>query len=81
MVLVDRFIRALARTPLLADRLFTDAERHTVSGNPGRFRTGEVALRPDDRWRQEQRIGPRLTVTALALPLLHRYGYPVSVAA
>ena len=34
VVLVDRFARALARTPLLADRLFTEAERHTRSGNP-----------------------------------------------
>lgn len=32
VVLVDRFARALARTPLLADRLFTEAERHTRSG-------------------------------------------------
>ncbi|MCW2142162.1 sulfotransferase [Actinoplanes cyaneus] len=48
---------------------------HTIAGNPGRFRTGEVALRADDRWRDEQAAGPRLTATALALPLLHRYGY------
>jgi holo-[acyl-carrier protein] synthase len=34
VVLVDRFIRALARTPLLSDRLFTEAERTTQSGNP-----------------------------------------------
>ncbi|MET8094584.1 holo-ACP synthase [Micromonospora sp. NPDC005220] len=34
VVLVDRFARALARTPLLADRLFTEAERRTRSGNP-----------------------------------------------
>lgn len=34
VVLVDRFTRALARTPQLADRLFTDAELHTRSGNP-----------------------------------------------
>lgn len=34
VVLVDRFARALTRTPLLADRLFTEAERHTRSGNP-----------------------------------------------
>ncbi|SIN20744.1 holo-ACP synthase [Micromonospora cremea] len=34
VVLVDRFARSLARTPLLADRLFTGAERHTRSGNP-----------------------------------------------
>ena len=34
VVLVERFGRALARTPLLADRLFTDSERTTSSGNP-----------------------------------------------
>jgi holo-[acyl-carrier protein] synthase len=34
VVLVDRFVRALARTPLLADRLFTEAERLTPSGHP-----------------------------------------------
>jgi holo-[acyl-carrier protein] synthase len=34
VVLVDRFTRALARTPLLGDRLFTEAERHTASGSP-----------------------------------------------
>ena len=34
VVLVDRFLRALERTPLLAERLFTDAERFTASGNP-----------------------------------------------
>ncbi len=34
VVLVERFGRALVRTPLLADRLFTDEERATPSGNP-----------------------------------------------
>ena len=34
VVLVERFARALARTPLLADRLFTEDERSTPSGNP-----------------------------------------------
>jgi len=34
VVLVERFARALERTPLLGDRLFTDAERVTSSGNP-----------------------------------------------
>ncbi|MEV6845583.1 holo-ACP synthase [Actinoplanes sp. NPDC051411] len=38
VVLVDRFARALERTPLLAVRLFTEDERVTVSGNP---RSGE----------------------------------------
>ena len=34
VVLVERFTRALARTPLLGERLFTEAERSTDSGNP-----------------------------------------------
>lgn len=34
VVLVDRFASALRRTPLLSERLFTDAERTTSSGNP-----------------------------------------------
>lgn len=34
VVLVSRFAEALARTPLLGDRLFTEAERLTPSGNP-----------------------------------------------
>ncbi|HZN16657.1 MAG TPA: holo-ACP synthase [Micromonosporaceae bacterium] len=34
VVLVDRFIASLTRTPLLSERLFTDAERFTESGNP-----------------------------------------------
>lgn len=54
------------------------AVNHTFSGNPGRFRTGEITLRLDDAWRAEQAWQPRLVSTALALPLLHRYGYPVN---
>lgn len=34
VVLVERFARAVARTPLLAERLFTEAERATPKGNP-----------------------------------------------
>lgn len=34
VVLVDRFAEALRRTPQLTERLFTEAERTTRSGNP-----------------------------------------------
>ena len=34
VVLVEPFARALERTPLLGDRLFTAGQRLTVSGNP-----------------------------------------------
>jgi hypothetical protein len=52
---------------------------HTIAGNPSRFRSGEIELRNDDRWRREQQPGPRITSTCLALPLLHRYGYSAKV--
>jgi holo-[acyl-carrier protein] synthase len=34
VVLVEKFTRALERTPLLSDRIFTEAELFTTSGNP-----------------------------------------------
>ncbi|MGY0234735.1 holo-ACP synthase [Longispora urticae] len=34
VVLVERFTQALHRTPLLSERLFTESERLTSSGNP-----------------------------------------------
>jgi hypothetical protein len=50
---------------------------HTVSGNPGRFRTGTVVLRADDAWRGSQSRRQRLISTTVSLPLLRRYGYRV----
>lgn len=50
---------------------------HTVSGNPNRFETGVVELRPDDEWISKMRPPDRRLVEALTLPLLRRYGYPI----
>ena len=51
------------------------APTHTVAGNPSRFLTGDVALRPDDEWRTKMSSGQRRLVTVVARPLLRRYGY------
>ena len=48
---------------------------HSVAGNPSRFTTGRVALRPDDEWRTAMRPRDRAVVTAVTWPLLWRYGY------
>lgn len=48
---------------------------HTASGNPMRFTTGRIPIRPDDKWRTAMLPGNRRAVTALTLPLLRRYGY------
>lgn len=48
---------------------------HTCSGNPSRFATGRVELRPDERWRRELPVPSHRLVTALTGPLLVGYGY------
>ena len=48
---------------------------HTVSGNPSRFRTGKIELRPDEEWKGKMRGADKNVVTALTAPLLLKYGY------
>jgi Sulfotransferase family len=48
---------------------------HTASGNPMRFATGRIPIRPDEGWRTHMPIVQRWTVTMATLPLLARYGY------
>lgn len=47
---------------------------HGLSGNPSRFRDGEITLRADDTWRASMPRRDRLIVTAIGLPLMLRYG-------
>jgi hypothetical protein len=61
--------------PTLTRNTVELAPSHTVSGNPGRFRTGVVELRSDDAWRRDQQRKDRLVVDALTWPLARRYGY------
>ncbi|MQA93429.1 MAG: sulfotransferase [Streptosporangiales bacterium] len=48
---------------------------HTVSGNPMRFRTGELAVRADEAWRTAPGAARRALVSLLTLPLRRRYDY------
>jgi len=68
----------LGRRPLdfLRDQGALLRPAHTVSGNPMRFQTGEVPIRPDEEWMEGMQPSDRRWVTTLPLPLLHRYGYP-----
>ena len=63
--------------PFVDDTTVRLSGNHTISGNPSRFSTGRVALRADDEWIENQPLVDRTIATALALPLLHRYGYPL----
>lgn len=64
-----------AGLPLASEREVKLGVSHTVSGNPNRFDTGAVALKPDEAWKSEMEPRDRNLVTALTFPLLKRYGY------
>jgi hypothetical protein len=50
---------------------------HNIWGNPNRFQTGLVRLRPDDEWAFRMKPEDRRLITALTFPLLTHYGYPL----
>jgi hypothetical protein len=64
-----------AELRFVADGQIALRPAHSAAGNPLRFRSGTLPLRPDDAWRALLPRPQRLTVTALTYPQLHRYGY------
>jgi len=63
----------------LSDAVATLPPSHALSGNPMRFKRGEVALRADDEWRRAMSRPRKAAISAATWPLLLRYGYPISV--
>lgn len=55
------------------------APTHAVAGNPSRFDSGAVTVRPDEAWRERLPAGQRRLITLLTWPMLRRYGYPLSI--
>ena len=55
----------------------TIAPTHSVGGNPVRMTSGAITITPDEEWRGDISPRDRAVGTAIALPLLHRYGLPV----
>ena len=51
---------------------------HTAWGNPSRFKTGRIELRPDDEWLTRLKPRDRLVSTSLTFPLLLRYKLPIN---
>ncbi len=48
---------------------------HGPSGNPSRFRTGDVTVREDNEWTAKMKTSNTVLSTLLTWPLLARYGY------
>lgn len=57
----------------IGDGRVTLPPSHGLSGNPSRFRHGELTLRPDDAWRDQMSRRDRLIVTMIGLRYLRRY--------
>ncbi|HEX2051226.1 MAG TPA: sulfotransferase [Actinomycetota bacterium] len=76
---VDRLLELVGEpassNPMLDDRTVRLGPNHTVTGNPDRFETGVVELRPDERWRSGMPRPRRVAATVAAAPWLRRYGY------
>jgi hypothetical protein len=63
---------------VIADRVLTLGPTHTAWGNPNRFEKGAIALKADDSWKTSMPLHRRVAVTALTLPLVKRYRYPMN---
>jgi sulfotransferase family protein len=64
-------------TPFVDPTTVELGPNHTAGGNPSRLRTGRTKIRIDEEWHASQGKADRLLTTALTLPLLKRYGYPL----
>jgi hypothetical protein len=51
---------------------------HGLSGNPSRFRDGKITLHADEAWRDRMSRRDRLVITAIGLPFLVRYRWPLN---
>ena len=66
-----------AALPFVDESTLKMTRSHTVMGNPNRHVDGDTTLRLDTRWVDKLGDRDRRTATALAAPLMRRYGYPL----
>lgn len=57
----------------IGDGSVTLGPSHGISGNPGRFREGDITLAADTAWREKMGRRDKIMVTAIGLPLMMRY--------
>ncbi len=63
--------------PFINDHTVLLTSNHAISGNPGRFKLGDVAIVSDDRWITDMHPLSKWLVTIIVLPFLKYYGYPI----
>lgn len=60
---------------IIHEHTVTLSSTHLVAGNPMRYNSGDVAIRPDDEWRYRTSWVKHTCTTIVTLPHLIRYGY------
>ena len=75
-----RFLGEEAELPFVTQREVLLDTPHTFSGNPDRFQSGVVEIKPDEGWRRKMGLVQKTAVTALTWPGLLRYKYPLWVS-
>ena len=60
----------------IAGRTITFGDDHTVSGNPMRFTSDRVTVRPDEQWRSAMPAARRRTIGVLTTPLRQLWSRP-----
>lgn len=58
--------------PFIKGTTISVERSHGLSGNPSRFSSGDIVLRPDERWRNAMTRRDRRTVEAIGAPQLWR---------
>lgn len=69
------FLSHIGPTPFVGHEAVQLGANHIVSGNPNRFTTGRVIIRPDDEWRRAMPRSKQRGVALATFPLMMRYGY------
>jgi hypothetical protein len=65
-----------AGQPVQQNQVFVERS-HIIAGNPVRFESGVIKLKPDMEWKTKLKAHYRVLVTALTWPLLLKYRYPI----
>lgn len=61
--------------PFISSNTVLLKKTHTQSGNPGRFREGEIAIKKHDEWRAHMPRKYKTLVTTVSFPSLIQFGY------
>ena len=61
--------------PFIGEHQVLLKPRHTVSGNPSRFKSGVIELSLDDEWKTRLNDSSKRVVTLLTWPLMLKYKY------